>query len=87
MKNPKILLLDEATSALDKDSEEEVQKALNALQGGRTSITIAHRLSTIENSDVIYVLEQGVITELGTHQQLYEKRGRYFTLHQYSSQP
>jgi ATP-binding cassette, subfamily B (MDR/TAP), member 1 len=84
LKNPKILLLDEATSALDKDSENEVQKALYELQGGRTSITIAHRLSTIENSDLIFVLEHGIIVEQGTHRDLYEKKGKYYTLHKYS---
>jgi ABC-type multidrug transport system fused ATPase/permease subunit len=87
LKNPKILLLDEATSALDKDSENEVQKALYELQGGRTSITIAHRLSTIENSDLIFVLEHGIIVEQGTHRDLYEKKGKYYTLYQYSNQP
>ena len=87
IKNPQILLLDEATSALDKDSEDEVQKALNQLRVGKsiTTITIAHRLSTVENCDVIYVLEGGRIAEKGTHKQLYNMKGRYYTLHKYSS--
>jgi ATP-binding cassette subfamily B (MDR/TAP) protein 1 len=85
LKNPTIMLLDEATSALDKESEVEVQKSLDKLLEGKTSITIAHRLSTIEKCDVIYVLDHGCIVEQGNHQELYEKRGRYYTLHKYSS--
>jgi ABC-type multidrug transport system fused ATPase/permease subunit len=84
LKNPKILLLDEATSALDRDSEEEVQKALYALQKERTSITIAHRLSTIENCDRIYVLDHGVIAEEGSHKELYNKQGKYYSLYKSS---
>ena len=84
LKDPVILLLDEATSALDKDSEIEVQKSLDKLAGGRTSITIAHRLSTIENSDMIYVLESGKIVEKGKHEELINLKGKYYTLHKYS---
>jgi ABC-type multidrug transport system fused ATPase/permease subunit len=66
------LILDEATSSLDSESEKLVQEALETLMKGRTSIIIAHRLSTIRNADIILVLNNGVISEQGTHQELLE---------------
>lgn len=82
LKNPPILILDEATSALDTESEKLVQEALENLMKNRTSLVIAHRLSTIKNADVICVLHKGKIVEHGTHQELIDKKGRYYKLHQ-----
>jgi ATP-binding cassette, subfamily B, bacterial len=80
--DPRILILDEATSALDTASEREVQKALDALMGSRTTIAIAHRLSTIVNADVINVIDGGLVVESGSHQELLQQGGLYATLYQ-----
>lgn len=80
IKDPTILILDEATSALDSESEKLVQDALDKLMSGRTSLVIAHRLSTIKNADKILVIQQGVIAEEGTHDELIHKKGTYFNL-------
>lgn len=80
-KNAPILILDEATSALDTASETEVQKALETLMKGRTTIIIAHRLSTIINADRIIVLQKGTIVQEGTHMQLMEQEGPYKKLY------
>ena len=77
LKDPKILILDEATSALDNVSERLIQKSLEELSVGRTTITVAHRLSTIQNSDEIIVIGGGKITERGTHDQLINNGGEY----------
>ena len=80
--DPRILILDEATSALDTASEREVQKALDALMGSRTTIAIAHRLSTIVNADVINVIDAGRVVESGTHRSLLAEDGVYASLYQ-----
>lgn len=81
LKNPPILILDEATSALDNESERLVQKSLERLAQGRTTLTIAHRLSTIKNADRILVLTDEGIAEQGTHEELLQKGGIYSDLY------
>uniref|UniRef100_A0A8D0L944 Bile salt export pump n=1 Tax=Sphenodon punctatus TaxID=8508 RepID=A0A8D0L944_SPHPU len=80
IRNPKILLLDMATSALDNESEAIVQEALQKACLGRTTISIAHRLSTIKTADIIIGFEHGRAVERGTHEELLERKGVYFTL-------
>jgi len=82
LKNPPILLLDEATSALDSQTERDIQDSLREMSEGRSVITIAHRLSTIADADEIVVLEDGVIVERGTHDQLVASGGRYTAMWQ-----
>lgn len=80
LKNAPLLLLDEATSSLDTESERQVQRALNRLMEGRTTVVVAHRLSTVMDADMIYVIEEGEVTEKGTHPQLLENNKTYARL-------
>ncbi len=77
LKDPRILILDEATSALDNESERAIQKSLEELSAGRTTLVIAHRLSTIRGADLIAVVEDGRVAERGTHEQLLALGGTY----------
>ncbi|MDC1337757.1 ATP-binding cassette domain-containing protein, partial [Flavobacteriaceae bacterium] len=78
IKNPSILILDEATSSIDSNSEELIQNATATITQNKTSIIIAHRLSTILNSDRIFVMNQGVLVENGSHKELISKKGGYY---------
>ena len=84
LSDPKILILDEATSSVDTRTEIMIQKAMDHLMEGRTSFIIAHRLSTIRDADIILVMKDGDIVEMGSHEQLLEKHGFYYDL--YNSQ-
>jgi ABC-type multidrug transport system fused ATPase/permease subunit len=83
--NPRVLILDEATSNLDTESEAFIQESLKRLMHGRTTFVIAHRLSTIRQADQILVIEHGNIVERGKHDELIEKKGRYFELYTYQA--
>lgn len=83
--NPRILVLDEATSNLDTESESFIQESLRGLMKGRTTFVIAHRLSTIRQANQILVVEGGQIVERGTHEELIERKGRYFELYTYQA--
>ena len=80
--NPKILILDEATSSVDTRTEKKIQDAMVKLMENRTSIIIAHRLSTIQDADLIVVLDQGRVVEMGNHEELIALGGKYNTLYQ-----
>lgn len=80
--DPAILILDEATSSIDTETEAIIQEAMDVLKKGRTTFIIAHRLSTIKNADQILVLDRGTIVERGNHDELMEKRGKYYQMYQ-----
>ena len=79
--DPPVMILDEATSSIDTRTERIVQNGMDALMKGRTVFVIAHRLSTVQNSDVIMVLDHGVIIERGSHEELIEQKGQYYSLY------
>ncbi len=79
--DPPVMILDEATSSIDTRTEQIVQRGMDALMHGRTVFVIAHRLSTVQNSDVIMVLDHGVIIERGSHDDLIAERGQYYSLY------
>ena len=81
LSDPAILILDEATSSVDTRTEVLIQRAMAKLRGGRTSFVIAHRLSTIRDADVILVMDGGRIVEQGSHRELLQRQGAYFTLY------
>ena len=80
--DPRILIMDEATSSVDSETEQEIQRALDNLVKGRTTIAIAHRLSTLQRADRLVVMEQGEMVEEGTHDSLMQKQGAYFRLYE-----
>jgi ATP-binding cassette subfamily B protein len=77
LKDPPVLILDEATSSVDNETEAAIQRSMERITVGRTTIVIAHRLSTVRNADRIYVLENGVLREAGRHEELVETNGIY----------
>jgi ATP-binding cassette subfamily B protein len=80
--DPRILILDEATASVDSETEKEIQKALDNLVQGRTTIAIAHRLSTLQRADRLVVLDRGQVVEEGTHDALMARQGAYYNLYQ-----
>ena len=83
--SPRILILDEATSSVDIETERQIQEAIARLTHGRTTFAIAHRLSTLRNADRLVVLKGGKIEEVGTHDELMEKKGEFHRLVQMQS--
>jgi ATP-binding cassette subfamily C protein len=81
LSNPKFVILDEATSALDTATEAALHKALSEFLKDRTTLIVAHRLSAVKQADLIYVLEDGQVTQTGTHGELVEQQGLYQTLY------
>ncbi|ARU41892.1 hypothetical protein CCB80_12365 [Armatimonadetes bacterium Uphvl-Ar1] len=83
--DPKILILDEATSSVDVETERKIQEAILNLVKGRTTFAIAHRLSTLRNADRLFVMDRGKVVEEGTHEELMEKKGKFYDLVQTQS--
>ena len=81
LRNPAILILDEATSSVDTRTEKNIQDAMVKLMKNRTSLIIAHRLSTVRDADKIVVMDAGRVVEMGNHEELLERRGKYYTLY------
>jgi ATP-binding cassette subfamily B protein len=80
--DPRILILDEATSSVDTETEKEIQKALDNLVQGRTTIAIAHRLSTLRKADRLVVMDRGQVVEVGPHEELMARQGAYWRLYE-----
>ena len=78
--NPRILILDEATASVDTETEKQIQDAIARLTRGRTTFAIAHRLSTLRNATRLVVLKEGKVVEVGTHEELIEKKGEFHRL-------
>jgi ATP-binding cassette subfamily B protein len=78
--NPRILILDEATASVDTDTEKQIQDAIARMVRGRTTFAIAHRLSTLRNASRLVLLKEGEIAEIGTHQELMDKKGEFYRL-------
>ncbi|MFT3951023.1 MAG: ABC transporter ATP-binding protein [Oscillospiraceae bacterium] len=85
IQKPQILILDEATASMDTRTERKIQTAIDALKSGRTIISIAHRLSTLRDADMLCVIENGELKELGTHDELIRAKGKYFELYKLQS--
>lgn len=81
IQKPSILILDEATASMDTRTERKIQAALEDLKKGRTIISIAHRLSTLRDADMLCVIENGELKEMGTHDELIHSKGKYFELY------
>ena len=79
--DPDVFIMDEATSSVDTLTEELIQKGMDTLMAGRTSFVIAHRLSTIKNADRIMVIENGGVSEMGSHAELIQQKGHYYNLY------
>lgn len=80
IRNPNVLLLDEATSSLDSETERKIQDVFDAERGKRTVLMVAHRLATVQNADVIFVMNDGVVAEKGSHASLLARRGLYYQM-------